>query len=52
MVASKTALLLFSSNVKIEQVFKEGFWHRIEIVTTFFRRQKVLNYEETALLAL
>ena len=50
MVASRAALLLFSSNVKIEHGFKETVLASKFLLTLFFKRYKVLSYEKIALL--
>ena len=44
-VASKTALLLFSNNVKMKNVSKKGFWHRSNIFSKFFNGRKELSYK-------
>ena len=43
MVTAKTALPLFSSNVKIKLVFKEGFQHRPEVFAKFFIKELIVQ---------
>ena len=49
MVASKTALLLFSSDVTSKQVLKKWLWGCIKIFANYFKGLAVFSIHKSAL---